>query len=110
MQRSAARLIVHVTGWAWVLAILVSGTGQAASNPRVPTPVLEKQATAFLRRLGFALHGEVVCSVVTIGNQAYVCQALGSPQSSDASLQPAQLLAFYCSSEGVCWFAPERMP
>jgi hypothetical protein len=73
-------------------------------------PDLEKQATAFLRRLGFALHGEVVCAAVTIGTQAYVCQALGIPQSPDASRQQAQLLAFYCSPAGVCWFAPERVP
>ena len=110
MQRRQVRIMVHVTCWACVLAVLVSGTGQAASGPRLTIPDLEKQATAFLRRLGFAIHGEVVCVAVSIGTQAYVCQALGIPQSPSASLQKAHLLAFYCSPEGVCWFAPERVP
>jgi DNA-binding IclR family transcriptional regulator len=111
MSRRQAGLRVRLMCWTCVLAlIIVSGTGSATAAPRVAMSDLEKQAAAFLQRLGFALHGEVVCASVSIGTQAYVCQALGSPQNLDASLQQAQLLTFYCSSEGVCWFAPGRMP
>jgi len=110
MPYSQARLIAHVMCWACVLALIVSGTGAAAAGPRASMPDLEQHAATFLRRLGFALQGEVVCASVSIGIQAYVYQALGIPQSSEASLQKPQLLAFYCSPEGVCWFAPERMP
>jgi hypothetical protein len=110
MPHRQARLLAHVLCWACVLALIVSGPGAAAAGPRAAMPDLEKQAATFLRRLGFALQGEVVCAAVAIGTQAYVCQALGIPQSPEASLQKAQLLAFYCSPEGVCWFAPERVP
>ena len=110
MLRSQARLMAYVMGWACVLALSVSGTCSVAAGPRASMPDLEKHAATFLRRLGFALQGEVVCAAVSIGTQAYVCQALGIPQSPEASLQKAQLLAFYCSPEGVCWFAPERVP
>ena len=110
MPRSQARLRAHVICWACVLALSVSGTSSAVAGPRVSMPDLEKHAATFLRRLGFALHGEVVCASVSIGTHAYVCQALGIPQNPEASGQKAQLLAFYCSPEGVCWFAPERVP
>jgi len=110
MSRRQARLMVRLMRWVCVLALIVSGTGSATAASRGAMPDMEKQAAAFLRRLGFALHGEVVCAAVSIGTQAYVCQALGSPQNPDASLQKAQLLAFYCSPEGGCWFAPGRMP
>ena len=110
MPRSQARLMARVMCWACVLALSISGISSAAAGPRVSMPDLEKHAATFLRRLGFALHGEVVCASVSIGTQAYVCQALGIPQNPEASHQKAQLLAFYCSPEGVCWFAPERMP
>ena len=110
MPRSQARLMAHVMCWACVLALSVSGTGSAAAGPRASMPDLEKHAATFLRRLGFALRGEVVCASVSIGTHAYVCQALGIPQNPEASGQKAQLLAFYCSPEGVCWFAPERVP
>ena len=110
MPRSQAPLRAHIMCWACVLALSVSGTGSAAAAPRVSIPDLEQQAAIFLRRLGFALQGEVVCAAVAIGTQAYVCQALGIPHSPEASLQKAQLLAFYCSPEGVCWFALERVP
>ena len=110
MPRSQAPLRAHIMCWACVLALSVSGTGSAAAAPRVSMPDLEKHAAIFLQRLGFALQGEVVCASVSIGTQAYVCQALGIPHSPEASHQKAQLLAFYCSSEGVCWFTPERLP
>ena len=110
MLRSQARLMAHVMCWACVLALSVSGTGSAAAGPRASMPDLEQHAATFLRRLGFALQGEVVCAAVSIGTQVYVCQALGIPPSPEASPQKAQLLAFYCSPEGVCWFAPERVP
>jgi hypothetical protein len=110
MLHRQARLIAHVLCWACVLALIVSGTDSATAGPRLPMPDLEKQAATFLQRLGFALQGDVICSSVSIGTHAYVCQALGIPPSPDASLQHAQLLAFYCSPEGVCWFAPERGP
>jgi hypothetical protein len=110
MPRSQARLMAHVMCWACVLALSVSGMGSVAAAPRASMPDLEKHAATFLRRLGFALHGEVVCASVSIGSQAYVCQALGIPHSPEASCQQAQLLAFYCSPEGVCGFAPERVP
>ena len=110
MPRSQARLMAHVMCWACVLALSVSGTGPAVAGPRVAMPDLEKQAATFLRRLGFTLQGEVVCAAVSIGTHAYVCQALGIPHSPEANPQKAQLLAFYCSPEGVCWFPPERVP
>jgi hypothetical protein len=110
MPHRKPRLRAHVMCWVWILAVLVSGTGPAAAGLRFTLSDLEKQAAAFLRRLGFALQGEVVCATVAIGTHAHVCQALGSPPSPDPSLQKAQLLAFYCSHEGVCWFAPERVP
>lgn len=110
MPRHQARLRAHIMCWACVLALIVSGIGSVTAGPRVAMPDLEKQAATFLRRLGFALQGDVICAAVAIGTQAYVCQALGIPSSPEASLQKAQLLAFYCSPEGVCWFAPERMP
>ena len=89
-----------------------SSVGQVRRHqaPDYPCLTWKSRPQHFCRRLGFAIHGEVVCAAVTIGTQAYVCQALGIPQSPDASRQKAQLLAFYCSPEGVCWFAPERAP
>ena len=110
MLHSQARLLVHVLGWACVLVLIVSGPSAAAAGSRAAMPALEKQAATFLQRLGFTLHGDVVCTAVSIGTPAYVCQALGSLQSPKARLQQAQLLVFYCSPEGVCWFAPERVP
>ena len=110
MPDSQARRMAHVMCWACVLALSVSGTGAAAAAPRGSIPALEQQAATFLRRLGFALQGDVVCVSVSIGTHAYVCQALGIPHNPEANLQKAQLLAFYCSPEGVCWFAPERLP
>jgi hypothetical protein len=90
MARRQARLRVRRMCGACVLALIVSGTGSATAGPRVAMPDLEKQAAAFLQRLGFALHGEVVCASVSIGTPAYVCQALGVPQNPDAGLQQAQ--------------------
>ena len=84
MPRSQARLRAHIMCWACILALSVSVTGSVAAGPRVSIPDLEKHATTFLRRLGFALYGEVVCASVSIGTQAYVCQALGSPQNPEA--------------------------